>query len=255
MKVSITTPTCNSAATVEDTIVSVIGQTYPVIEHIIADCGSTDGTLELIQRYPQRIETVISKPDRGIYDGINRGLAAATGEIVGNLNADDIYADNLVIATVVEAFRDPAIDCCWGDLVYVAKSNPQRAVRFWRSSAYREGLFELGWVPPHPTFFVRRSVLERFGCYKIEFKIAADYELMLRLLRRYRIRGQYIPKTLVKMRVGGAANRLGGIIRGHREWKQAWPTNKLRRPLTTPVWRLFRRIPQLAAGWFSRRQP
>lgn len=252
MKISITTPSCNSATTIEDTIVSIIGQTYPEIEHIIKDCGSTDETIEIVRRYPQRIAAVIVEPDHGIYDGINRGIEAATGVIIGNLNADDIYADNLVIETVVAVFRDPQVDCCWGDLVYVARDNPQRVVRYWQGSNYRTGLFATGWAPPHPTFFVRRSVLERYGLYRAEFKIAADYELMLRLLEKHRLHGRYIPRTLVKMRIGGAANQLRGIIRGNREWRQAWPANGLKLPFYTPSLRLLRRLPQLTIARLRR---
>lgn len=245
MKVSITTPTCNSEATIEDTVVSIISQTYSDLEHIIKDCGSTDRTVAILKSYPQRITKIIASPDEGIYDAINQGIEVAEGDIIGNLNSDDIYADNTVIEEVVACFEKYQVDCCWGDLVYVAKDNPQKTVRYWRSSDYRKDLFETGWVPPHPTFFVKRELLKRYGLYKADFKIAADYELMFRFLRRFGLRGKYIPKTLVKMRVGGVAHQWQGIAQGQREWMKAWKQNNLKMPFYAPALRLARRIPQL----------
>lgn len=227
--VSITTPVLNGARTIESTIKSVLGQTYEKIEYIIVDGGSTDGTLDIVAKYRDKIAKVLLESRRGIYPAMNTGLKSAKGEIIGNLNSDDFYADENVIKTVVETMEKEKADVCWGDLVYVDRVNTNKIIRFWRSTEYKKGKFQRGWMPPHPTFFVRRRVYEKYGFFNLDFKIAADYELMLRFLEKYQLRSCYIPKIMIKMRKGGESNKsIINIIKANRESYRAWQINGLK---------------------------
>lgn len=239
--ISIITVCYNSVDTIEHGIKSLCSQDYPNIEHVIIDGGSTDGTVAIIEKYRQHIAHFISEPDKGIYDAMNKGIRLATGDVVGILNSDDFYADNQVLNDVACAFRDNEIDCCYGDLEYVDRIDPSKIVRRWKSSSYRPGLFRTGWHPPHPTFFVKRDMYQRFGLFDTEMNISADYEIMLRFLERYKLKSGYIPKVLVKMRDGGASNRsLKQILKANIQCCQAWkkngfrisPVTALRKPLS-----------------------
>jgi glycosyltransferase involved in cell wall biosynthesis len=242
-RVSIITVVFNNARTIASAIESVRAQSYPSIEHIVVDGGSTDGTLEVLERYRDGLARVIPGPDRGIYDAMNKGLAAATGDIVGTLNSDDFYANPRVVETVVRAMVKSGVDAVWGDLEYVGNQDTANVVRRWKSSPYAPGKFRWGWMPPHPTFFVRRSVYERFGFFRDEFRIAADYELMLRFLEKNRVSCRYIPEVLVKMRLGGVSNRtIGGIVRANREAWRAWRMNGLPVLLHTIVLKIVRKL-------------
>jgi glycosyltransferase, family 2 len=228
MKVSIVTPTYNSAKTIVDTILSVNKQDYTNIEHIIIDGGSKDNTLELIRNTPNRVKKIISEPDKGIYDAMNKGVALATGDIVGILNSDDFYNSNDVIAKVVKTFQEGEYEGVYGDLEYVDARNTNRVVRYWESKAYKEGLFKKGWHPAHPTFFVKKEVYDKYGNFNLKYKIGADYEIMLRFIEKNRIKVAYIPETLVKMRVGGASNQsIKNIIKANIECYNAWKDNGL----------------------------
>ncbi|MEM2555008.1 MAG: glycosyltransferase family 2 protein [Nitrososphaerota archaeon] len=244
MKVSIVTPSLNSEKTIEETIKSVLSQTYKDIEYIIIDGGSRDRTLEIVDKYKDKISKIVSEKDKGIYDGMNKGIKLATGEIVGILNSDDLYFDEFVIENVMKIFRENKIDCLWGDLVYF-KDDPNKFIRVWRGGNYKPGIFKTGWVPPHPTFFVKKEIYEKYGYFRLDFPVAADYELMLRFLEKYRIKGYYLPKFLVKMRAGGNANKLKNIIKGNLECIRAWKVNGLKMPFYTPFFRILRRIPQI----------
>lgn len=244
MKISIITPSFNSEKTIEETIKSVLSQTYNDIEYLIIDGGSRDRTLEIVDKYKDKISKIVSEPDKGIYDGMNKGIKLATGEIVGILNSDDLYFDEFVIENVMKIFRENKIDCLWGDLVYF-KDDPNKFIRVWKGGNYKPGIFKTGWVPPHPTFFVKKEIYEKYGYFRLDFPVAADYELMLRFLEKYRIKGYYLPKFLVKMRVGGNANKLKNIIKGNLECIRAWKVNGLKMPFYTPFFRMFRRIPQI----------
>lgn len=204
--VSIVTPVFNAKETIEFTIRSILEQTYKNIEHIIIDKGSTDGTLNIISNYRNNLIQVISEPKAGIYVGINTGLKVARGEIIGILNADDFYIDEYVIEKVVSKMNE-GFDACWGDLYYVKERDTDKIVRYWKSSALGIDKLENGWMPPHPTFFVKRWAYEKYGYFNTDFKISADYEIMLRFLYKYRIQGAYIPKALIKMRWGGKSNK------------------------------------------------
>ena len=218
MKFSIITVCYNSAQTIEDTLRSVAAQTWRQIEHILVDGGSTDGTLAIIERYRQSLSKVISEPDNGVYDAMNKGIGSATGEVIGFINADDFYADDTALSHVAEAFSDSAVDACFADLMYVDQQDPSKIVRYWKSCDYQPGLFEHGWVPPHPTFFARRSVYERLGGFDLDFHLAADMELMFRFLEVHKIRSVYVPRTLIKMRLGGKTNQsISNVIQQNRE--------------------------------------
>ncbi len=221
MKISVVTVTWNSAATVADTLVSVNIQTHPDVEHVIVDGGSTDATLAIVQAEGKRVATVVSERDKGIYDAMNKGLTLARGGVVGLLNSDDIMASPEVLATVAEAFADPSVDVVYGDLCYVRQHAPTQIVRYWRSGPFRSGSFARGWAPPHPTLYVRRELYDRFGVFDLAYALAADFELMVRLLEVHRVRARYLPQVLVRMRTGGASNKsLRSILRQNREiWR------------------------------------
>jgi glycosyltransferase involved in cell wall biosynthesis len=207
MKISIITTTYNSTKTIEDTIKSVLGQVGVEIEYIIIDGGSTDGTLDIIKCFGDRVAKVVSEPDGGMYEAMNKGIKLATGDIVGILNSDDFYASGEVLKMVADKFAESGADCIWGDLVYIDKNDLNKVVRDWKSSSYKAGLFQKGWHPPHPTLFVKKSVYEKYGVFRTDLSTAADYELMLRFLEKNKISSAYIPQLLVKMRAGGESNK------------------------------------------------
>ena len=207
MKVSIITVSYNAVNTIKDTIISVLGQDYPDIEYILIDGDSTDGTVEVIQQYKDSISHIISEPDQGIYDAMNKGVALATGEIVGILNSDDFYIDSTVISTVVKTFKEHHVDSVFADLVFVHPDNLNKTVRHYSSKAFAPNRFAYGWMPAHPTFFVKRSCYNTFGLYKTDYKIAADYELLTRFLYKHKISYYYLNKVLIKMRTGGVSTQ------------------------------------------------
>lgn len=234
MKLSLITTTFNSANTLLDTIQSVRSQGINELEYIIVDGGSTDGTLELIQNNRDVISKFISEPDNGIYDAINKGIAIATGEVVGLIHSDDFFASNQVLGKVIEAFSDQDVDALYGDLQYVDRTDSTKVVRNWKSKPYSDGLFEQGWMPAHPTFYLRRQYFKQFGVYDTDFYTSADYELMLRMLRKHKLRSKYLPITMVKMRVGGQSNvSLKNRWIANQEDVRAWEKNGLQiKPLT-----------------------
>lgn len=218
LTVSVITAVFNRADTIGQALDSVRGQTWGGVEHIVIDGASTDGTLRVIEAQRDRVAVLVSEPDGGIYDALNKGLALASGDVVGLMHSDDYYADEGVLERVALAFADPAVDGVYGDLDYVSKADPSRIIRRWRSGTYHPAQLARGWMPPHPTLYLRRSVIEQWGGFDTSFRIAADYDAMLRYLARGRIRLAYIPEVLVKMRVGGESNRsLSRILRKSRE--------------------------------------
>ena len=226
MKVSIITVCLNMAETIEETIRSVLSQDHDDVEYIVIDGGSTDGTLDIIDRYKDQIDIFVTEPDKGLYDAMNKGLRKATGDVVGILNADDIFITNSGISNMLNHMSDD-VDLVWGDVVYV--DDQGSVVRRWRSSPYDKRSFYRGWMPPHPTMFVRRSLYERYGYLQSDMKIAADYELSLRLLEKNHCNGLYVPGTIVKMRSGGTGSQnLQSYIRGVVECYKAWRMNDLR---------------------------
>jgi glycosyltransferase involved in cell wall biosynthesis len=236
MKVSIITITYNSAETLEDTIRSVLSQDYPFIEYIIVDGASKDETMHIVNRYADKIALVISEPDKGIYDAMNKGVSCATGDVVGILNSDDFYADSSVIADIVTSLKQSNSDACYADLVYVDKENTGRVVRSWKSGEYTPGFFLRGWMPPHPTFFLKRAVYEKYGLYSLELRSSADYELMLRMVHKHGISLSYLPRVITKMRTGGQSNvTIKNRWRANKEDRLAWKMNGLQPGLFTLV--------------------
>lgn len=224
--ISIITASFNAGDTIADCLKSVASQT--ACQHLIIDGASTDGTLAFLESYSGHPITWRSAPDRGVYDAMNQGIAMATGEIIGILNADDCYATDDVLATVAAAFAIPGVDACYGDLCYVDAERLAKITRYWRAGSFSPRAFYWGWMPPHPTFFVRRQVYERHGGFNLALSSAADYELMLRFLIRHQVKVVYIPKILVHMRQGGISNRsLANRLRANRNDRRAWAVNGL----------------------------
>ena len=205
MKVSIVTPAYNCRSTIADCLESIKCQSVPC-EHIVVDGASSDGTAQFV-RSVSPCSRVISEPDTGIYDAMNKGVMLATGDVVGILNADDFYVDENVIAKVVQAFENNPIDALIADLVYVRPDNLDKIVRYYSSANFALGKFESGWMPPHPTFFVKRKCYEQFGLYKTDYKIAADFELLARFMVKNHITYHYLPEVIIKMRTGGASTK------------------------------------------------
>ena len=203
MKISIITVVYNNKATIQDAIDSILNQTYKNIEHIIIDGASTDGTIEIIKSYGDKITTFISEPDEGLYDAMNKGITLATGEIVGILNSDDFYIDKHVIKRVVKVFQERGVDSMFADLIFVAPNNLQKTIRYYDSSKFNPSKFAYGWMPAHPTFFVKRKIYEKYGVFKTDYKIAADYEILVRFLEKYKISYYYMQLPIIKMRIGG----------------------------------------------------
>ena len=279
MKVSLITVSYNSARTIRDTLVSVQKQTYKDIEYIVVDGHSADGTVEIVKQFLDSakdasqdsakdvsqdamqdsakdamqdsskdasqgsakgvVTKFLCEKDKGIYDAMNKGLALATGDIIGVLNSDDFYCSNDVIENVVRAFQENETDCLYGDLNYVDPIDTSKIVRKWRSGAYLRENFLKGWMPPHPTFFVKKSCYDSFGTFDTQFKSAADYELMLRFLFKEWCSAQHLPKVMIHMRAGGVSNvSLKNRIRANREDRLAWKINGLK-----PKWFTLLRKP------------
>lgn len=262
MKLSIITIAYNAEATIADAVRSVTEQ-VPMgfeLEYIIVDGASTDGTLERLAPFRDRISRIISEPDSGLYDAMNKGVRAATGDWVGILNADDAYAHPQVLANVVSALRsaeasadpsaepvDKPVEALYGDLDYVDGAETGRVVRRWRSGAYRRLSFLHGWMPPHPAFFLKRTVYEQHGLFSLDLRSAADYELMLRMLYKHRIAAIHVPEVLVHMRTGGVSNASWkNRLRANREDRRAWRMNGL-----TPMpWTLLLKPLRKIIQWF-----
>ena len=225
--ISVITVSYNSGATIRDCLESVGAQSV-LPEHIVIDGGSSDDTLAIVSSY-SHVRKVVSEPDHGMYHAMNKGIALASGEVIGILNSDDLYADPEVLSRVARVFADPKVDACYGDLIYVGAGDTAKVVRHWKSGSFTRSSFYRGWMPPHPTFFVRRSVYQRFGGFNREMGSAADYELMLRLLLKHEISGAYIPEILVKMRTGGVSNAsFLNRIKANRMDRKAWRINRLK---------------------------
>lgn len=227
-KITIITVCFNSGKTIESTIKSVAAQNYHNIEYIVVDGLSSDNTLDIVYQYSHVVTKVVSEKDYGVYDAMNKGIQLSTGDVTGFLNSDDLYADEQVVSRIAEVFNDTAVEACYGDLVYVAADNIQREVRTWKAGDFTSKMVYNGWMPPHPTFFVRRDYYLRNGGYRTDMGTSADYELMLRYLLCCKIKVAYVPHTLVYMRTGGISNAtLRNRISAHAmDWK-AWLVNGL----------------------------
>jgi glycosyltransferase len=215
---SVITAVLNRAEVVEHALLSVGQQTWPRVEHVLIDGASSDGTLEIVSRFRDRLAVLTSEPDGGIFDALNKGIARSSGDLIGFLHSDDFYADNTVLERVGRVFEETDADGVYGDLDYVARNNPSRVIRRWRAGLYHPSQLRRGWMPPHPALFLRRSVITTWGGFDTRLRIAADYDAVLRYLKRGRIPLAYIPDVLVKMRRGGESNRsLSRVLRKTRE--------------------------------------
>lgn len=243
-KISIITVVKNGAETIQQCIESVWSQSIDV-EHLVLDGASSDGTAEIVSNNSDKITLFISEKDNGIYSAMNKGVQMATGDIVGILNADDFYEDNYVLERVLAAFERKDVEACYGDLAYVDSLNVNRVTRRWFSGSYRPSNFYWGWMPPHPTFFVLRSVYRRFGLFREDMGTAADYELMLRFLLVGQISCNYIPEVLVRMRAGGASNAtLMNRIQANRMDRRAWDVNFVKPYPWTLIFKPLRKLGQ-----------
>ena len=238
MKVSIITATYNSSATIEHCIQSVIGQDYPEIEYIIVDGGSTDETISVIKDWQKRDSRIqwVSEKDKGIYDALNKGVTMATGDVIGFVHSDDFLADPSTISKLMLKFKTGDIDGVYGNLQYVDQTNPDKVIRAWKSQPFRSNLLQHGWMPAHPTLFLKKEVYEKHGEFNLNFKIAADYDFMLRVLQDHSLSFSYLPQVITKMRMGGASNgSLKNIMNKSREDYKVMKTNGL----TFPMWGLL----------------
>lgn len=248
MLISVITVSFNSANTIADTIRSVAGQKHPDIEHLVIDGLSTDDTVKVVETNRHSRLLLRSEPDAGIYDAMNKGLNSATGEIIGFLNADDVFADTEVLARIANAFEaDQCAEACFGDLVYVTEDNC-RVVRHWKSRQYLKGIFAQGWCPAHPTFYIRRTALDRLGQFDLNYSLAADVEFMMRYLERGGLTAIYIPRIQVRMRIGGATNKSWrNIVRQNCEILQALKKNRV--PYFFPSFMLHKLASRVWQRW------
>lgn len=229
LNISVITVVLNNCAFIKDAIESVLNQEAANIEYIIIDGGSKDGSIDIINSYKDQVSVIVSEPDRGIYDAMNKGLALASGDIVGFLNADDFYADSTVLKKVEQAFGQHQCDALYADLDYVSRSDKGNVIRKWRSGTFYKKRFKQGWMPPHPTFFVKRECYQRFGGFKDGLGTAADYELMLRFLFVHSLKVFYLPEVIIKMRVGGQSNRsFKSRLLANVQDRKAWAVNNIK---------------------------
>ena len=227
MKISIITSVYNNKETIEDAINSVLSQSYDNIEYIIVDGGSSDGTLKIIEKYQNDIARYTSEPDRGIYDGLNKGVELATGDVIAFLHSDDIYASETIIEEIVKEFKKSGSDGVYGDLIYTPKEDRTKVLRYWKSKTFEPSMLKKGWMPAHPTLFLKKSVYDTYGTFDLSFKIAGDYDFMLRVLSAG-ISVSYLPKVFYKMRMGGESNKsLQNIILKSREDLRALRKNNV----------------------------
>lgn len=247
-KISIVTVSYNAEETLADCIGSVASQSIDV-EHILIDGGSRDGTIRLAETHFTNLALTVSEPDLGVYDAMNKGIRCATGDIIGILNADDVYHSDQVLSKVIDAFTRGNIGACYGDLVYVDRNDLDKVTRYWKSGTFAPKKFYWGWMPPHPTFFVRREVYEKYGLFRLDMGSAADYELMLRLLLKHCVDVSYVPDILVRMRTGGVSNiSLINRLKANRMDRMAWTVNDIHPYPWTTYFKPARKLGQ----WLSR---
>lgn len=243
INISLITVVHNAERTIARCIESVIAQNYNNLQYIIVDGDSTDGTLEIINKYKSHISLIISEPDKGVYDAMNKGIQHATGDVIGTLNADDFFADSSVLTTIGSAFLAQKADIVFGNLNYVDENATIK--RRWRTRAYKKGIFNWGWMPPHPTFYCKRALFESLGYYSLDYGTAADYELMLRFMHSNNVGGFHIDQVVVNMQRGGLSN--SNPKRRLKAWGfdlKAMRKNKLPYPLLTLIIKPLRKITQ-----------
>lgn len=245
MKLSIITVVRNGEDHIEECIKSILSQKNVDLEYIVVDGGSKDGTTAIIEKYRGCIDRLIFDKDSGIYEALNIGIAASTGEAIGFLHSDDFYQHPHVLSTVCEKFLESGAEAVYGDLVYIGRNDPEKIVRVWRPGKFEFKKMRAGWSLPHPTFFVRKEIYEKYGSYNEHLKISADYEMNIRLLFRNNVKVEYIPEVLVRMRMGGVSNKsISNLIKKTVEDHKAWEINGIFNPGTTILRKNIRKIPQ-----------
>ena len=245
LKISIITVCYNSERFIKTAIESVLNQTYKNIEYIVIDGNSKDNTVQIVKSYGDKISKVVNEPDMGIYDAMNKGLKLASGDYLGILNSDDFYINNTVIEQIVDTLEKNKTDSLFTDLIYVDNQNVENEIRYWKSGNFKSNSFKKGWHPPHPTFFVKNEVYKRYGYFTLKFKLAADFELMLRFLEKHKISSCYLPIPTIKMRLGGATNKsISNIIKGNIECYSAFKENGLDVSFLYPIYRLLPKFNQ-----------
>lgn len=258
MKISIITATYNSASTLRDTLDSILAQTYQNYELIVQDGQSKDATLDIIKEYEPRFKGKMkwtSESDKGIYDAMNKGIARATGDVVGVLNSDDLFYDDSVLDEINNAFERYHSDCVFANLLYVNQDDVTKISRTWISSPYKKGKFQKGWAPAHPTFYIKRSCIERYGDFNLKYQVSADFEFMLRMLERYHISPIFIDRFFVRMRVGGESNgTLQNIIKGNQNIVRAFKENNITVSRLYPFYRLVPKIINLIKNKITRKR-
>ncbi len=245
MKISIITVAFNAEKTIGDALQSVACQTYADIEHIVIDGASTDGTLKAIEANSERVSTLISEPDKGIYDAMNKGIRCATGDVIGLLNADDVLQDDTVIAQIAEIHKDQSLDACYSDLVYVKANDLAKVTRYWRSRDYKKGLCFDGWMPAHPTFYLKSRVYGRVGLFNTELRYQSDLEFCARAFEVHSITSKYTPALWVRMRLGGVTNNSLRSM-AHGNWESYLALRKLglkRNPLSFFIIKFAAKLP------------
>lgn len=243
LKVSIITVVFNDCNTIGQSIESVVNQDYSDIEYIVIDGKSNDGTKDVIEKYRDHIDTFVSEEDNGMYHAMNKGIAVASGDIIGILNADDFYSSTDIISKVVNKFDQTNCDGLYADLVYVDRKNAKKIIRYFKAGVQQS--FLSGWHPPHPTFFVRKEIYWKYGSYNTSLKIAADFEMMLRLIEKEKIRLAYIDETIVKMRTGGASNKsFWNILKTYFQNRKSFIINEIKYPIFYPFIRYLSKIKQ-----------
>jgi len=248
MKISIITVVWNNKETVKDAIDSVLNQTYENIEYIIIDGASTDGTLDIVKSYGDEITKFVSEPDKGLYDAMNKGIAQSTGDVVGILNSDDFYIDKFVIEKVVKEFEDKKVNSVFADLVFVKPENLDKTVRYYDSSKFNPSRFAYGWMPAHPTFFVKREIYNRYGVFRTDLKIGADFDILARFLYTQKISYSYMQKVFVKMRIGGVSTSFSSIWINTLEQLQVCRDNDI----DTNIFKILMKYPSKILGLFKR---
>lgn len=250
LKISVITVCYNCERTINDCLASVYRQTWPNVEHIIIDGASTDNTIKLIKSTSNRVKHILSEPDDGIYDAMNKGVALSSGDIIGILNSDDYYASETILEQIANSFIKQNCDAVFGNIDFVDSRNVKQVIRHWKSSPYTNNAFQSGWHPPHPAFYVKKTVYDKYGVYNTSLNVSADFEFMLRVIEKHNIKTHYINTTIVKMRYGGeSTGSIKKIIVGNKNIMKAFKINSIPVSPWYPLKRIISKV-----GQFFKRQ-
>jgi len=251
MKFSIITATLNSESTVKDCLDSVKGQSWSSIEHIIIDGASRDKTVKIVEKYAtectakNRTVKIYSEPDTGLYDALNKGISKASGDIIGFVHSDDMLADKFTLEEIHNAFIKSGADGIYGDLVYIKRANSNKVIRNWKSEAFQIGKLKYGWMPAHPSLYLRKTIYDDYGVFNLNYKISADYDFILRVFSSETFRFRYIPQLVIKMRIGGESNNgIRSIRNKSMEDYRILKNNKISKPLWALTCKIMRKLPQ-----------